>query len=77
MTDAEKILKQFDDGLTKTLDDVSKKLFGKTRTEALDTHTCISCGGPAIEFKDEKSAVEWRIAGLCQECQDDFFLEED
>lgn len=77
MTEAEKHLKQFDESLTKTIDGVSKKLFGKTRTEALDTHTCISCNKPAIEFRDEKSAVEWRITGLCQKCQDDFFLEED
>lgn len=76
MTELEKDLKEMDDALTKTVDGVSKQLFGKTRTEALDTHTCISCRKPAIEFKDQRSAAEWRITGLCQKCQDDVFFEE-
>jgi len=56
-----------------TADDLAKRLFGKTRTESLDTHTCVSCNGPATEFRDEKSKIEWRITGLCQKCQDIVF----
>ncbi len=75
MTNLEKDLKELDDKMVKVVDGVSKKLFGKTRTEALNTRTCISCGESATEFKDSKSAAEWRITGLCQKCQDDFFFE--
>jgi len=77
MTKAEEALKKYDDVMAKTIDAVAEKLAGITRTEALATHTCVSCLKPANEFRDEKSAVEWRITGLCQECQDDIFFEED
>jgi len=77
MTTLAEDLKEVDDSLAKVVDNVGKKLFGRTRTEAIDTHTCISCSKLANEFKDNKSAVEWRITGLCQECQDDLFFEED
>jgi len=73
----EEDLREADDKLVKVIDSIGKNLFGRTRTEALDTHTCISCGEAAIEFKDDKSAVEWRITGLCQKCQDEIFFEED
>jgi len=31
---------------------------------------CVSCGCHADEFKDDISAKEYTISGLCQECQD-------
>ena len=77
MAELEKDLKEVDDKLVEAVDGVAKKFFGQTRTQALDTHTCISCHKSATKFKDEKSATEWRITGLCQECQDDLFFEED
>jgi len=76
MTELEKDMKEVDDRLVEVVDNVAKKFFGRTRTQALETHTCISCHKPAIKFKDEKSAAEWHISGLCQECQDDLFFEE-
>jgi len=76
MTEAEKDLKESDDKMVEAVDDVAKRFFGRTKTEALDTHTCVSCGEPAVDFKDELSAVEWRISGLCQKCQDEIFEED-
>jgi hypothetical protein len=76
MTEAEKDLKKVDDNMVEVVDRVGKQLFDKTRTQALTTHTCICCGKPAIDFKDEKSATEWRITGLCQKCQDAVFGED-
>ena len=67
---AQKDLDKLDKSLAKTADDVAKRLFGKTQTEALETHTCISCNEQASNFRDDKAAVEWRISGLCQNCQD-------
>ena len=34
---------------------------------------CVSCGCHADWFKDELSAKEYTISGLCQECQDEAF----
>ena len=76
MTEAEKDLKEIDDKLVEVVDDVAKRFFGRTLTKSLDTHICVSCGEPAVEFRDDKSAVEWRITGLCQKCQDEVFKED-
>lgn len=43
-------------------------LFG--RTSAIQGDRCASCGATATEFRDELSAREYRISGLCQACQD-------
>ena len=77
MTTIEEDLKEVDDKLAEIADDVAKRFFGRTLTKSLDTHTCVACGKPAVEFKDDKSTVEWRISGLCQKCQDDLFFKED
>jgi len=36
---------------------------------------CPFCGNVPVYFKDELSYKEWEISGLCQDCQDDFFTE--
>jgi len=38
---------------------------------------CVSCGCHAGWFKDDLSAKEYTISGLCQQCQDDIFEEEE
>ena len=38
---------------------------------------CVSCGCHADWFKDDLSAKEYTISGLCQQCQDDIFEEEE
>ncbi|KKK53821.1 hypothetical protein LCGC14_3090930 [marine sediment metagenome] len=43
------------------------------RTTAITTDTCVSCKESANEFKDEISKKEYRISGLCQNCQDEVF----
>jgi hypothetical protein len=47
------------------------------RTTAIEADVCVSkpigCGGPATEFRDEVSAKEYLISGLCQDCQDKVF----
>ena len=37
---------------------------------------CVSCGCYAGWFKDDLSAKEYTISGLCQQCQDEVFEEE-
>lgn len=34
---------------------------------------CVSCGGPAVEFKDALSRKEYELSRLCQKCQDEVF----
>ena len=44
------------------------------RSGAITSNVCvrppIGCGKPISKFKDELSAREYTISGLCQECQD-------
>ena len=67
---AKKDLDELDKKMSVLKDKLAKELFGRTLSEAHNTHTCVSCVGPATHFKDDKSAIEWRISGLCQFCQD-------
>lgn len=55
------------------LDDLSESAFGMPSSEAIHKDICVICKGPATEFKDDISAAEYRISGLCQKCQDWMF----
>jgi len=52
-----------------------EKNFG--RTTAITTNTCVSspigCGKPITPFRDALSEKEYKISGLCQNCQDEIF----
>lgn len=56
-------------------DTFAKAVFGRTRSEALASQTCVMCGKAASEFRDEESRREYAISGICQECQDTLFSE--
>lgn len=56
-------------------DDLALNLFGRSRTLAVAGKSCVSCGKPATDFRDELSRKEFGISGLCQRCQDEFFAE--
>ena len=47
------------------------------RSSAIEGNVCVNppigCGGPATEFRDELSAKEYTISGLCQNCQNEIF----
>jgi hypothetical protein len=49
------------------------------RTSAIKSDHCVAspigCGKPVLvnEFRDELSLKEYRISGLCQQCQDEIF----
>ena len=55
------------------LDQFAASTFGRSRTEIIHEDVCISCRNPATSFKDELSAKEYSISGLCQNCQDSIF----
>ena len=50
-------------------------LFGRIRDLAVVGKSCVTCGKPAADFRDEVSRKEFGISGLCQRCQDEFFVE--
>ena len=55
------------------LEHLSQQTYGNSRTKSFAEHTCVKCGKLADKFSDELSAKEYKISGLCQECQDEFF----
>lgn len=57
------------------LDEMAQTFFGRNRLECIKKDICVSCGHPAVEFKDEESEVEFTLSGFCQTCQDDTFGE--
>lgn len=46
---------------------------GRSRVDSVVNNTCTWCGGPATEFRNEISMREYRISGMCQDCQDKIF----
>ena len=53
------------------------ELTGIDTNKAIETRVCPFCGKPAVEFRDEVSAKEADISGLCQQCQDEVFGSEE
>jgi len=46
--------------------------YKRNYTVAKSHATCILCGGPARDFKDQYASLEYSISGLCQRCQDEY-----
>lgn len=53
-----------------TVDSLARALFGR---DSSDTKTCVTCGNPSGDFRDDLSWKEFTISGMCQECQDSVF----
>lgn len=51
------------------LDKLTISLYGRAWSESIATDICVSCGGEATVFTDDLSPEEYRITGLCQQCQ--------
>ena len=62
--------------MTKAIDDLTEKFFGKSRSDSIREAVCVSCKNPATQFRDEISRKEFTISGLCQTCQDQIFGED-
>lgn len=63
--------------MEQALDDLTQQAFGRSRTESIRGNVCVGCGGPAEVFSDPVSRQEYRISGLCQQCQDQVFADPD
>lgn len=55
--------------------DIMKSLGFSTEVEEVGKGICPFCHKPINieDFADQLSLKEYRISGLCQKCQDDFF----
>ena len=74
MAKISKIIKS--DGIENSLEKFCKEKFNSSRKD----DKCIRCGSEKIEisdFTDIVSVKEYRISGLCQECQDEVFNEDE
>ena len=56
-----------------TMEKFINGLFNINRSESITNDICVSCGQPALIFRDNLSEKEFSISGLCQECQDKVF----
>jgi len=55
------------------IDTLLTSLSGKNRYEIVKAGLCMTCEGQASFFRDAVSEDEYRISGMCQCCQDNFF----
>jgi len=39
----------------------------------MDVGKCVTCGNPITKFRNELSEREYKISGMCQDCQDSVF----
>ena len=57
------------------IDNLIKHLMGKDRKQTISTGGCMTCERNALllGFRDNLSAKEYTISGMCQKCQDEVF----
>lgn len=56
-----------------SLEKAIKKLTGIDRVANISGDVCSLCNKEARKFKDPESEREYKISGMCQQCQDNFF----
>jgi hypothetical protein len=64
-------------GIESFLGNLQFEAFGTDRNETTRRGLCVNCGKIANDFDDEISRREYEISGFCQQCQDEFFGQED
>jgi len=57
------------------MDWIRQKL--ETKHQSIADEVCNLCGEPVLSFEDELSLREYEISGICQNCMNDLFIEED
>jgi uncharacterized CHY-type Zn-finger protein len=61
--------------IQKLINELAKRMFGRTMTEAFEGKICVCCGEKVTAFRDRLSAKEYGISGLCPVCQDVTFCD--
>ena len=54
-------------------EDIIKSIFGNDISERISNNRCPLCNKEITGFRDKLSEKEYKISGLCQECQDKIF----
>ncbi len=57
------------------LDQVTQRMFGRSRSSCIENGVCVACGGDAKSFKDTLSMQDFSVTGICQDCQDKLPME--
>lgn len=55
------------------IDSFLGQMMGKDRVETIADNKCMTCDNPNTVFRDELSKKEYTISGMCQDCQDKVF----
>jgi hypothetical protein len=55
------------------IDKAISSFSGKDRKEVITGGQCALCDNPNTDFRNEKSIREYKISGMCQDCQDRVF----
>jgi hypothetical protein len=59
--------------MQKFVDSFAQSVYGRSQTVAVQEHICVTCGKPVSSFRNDKSAREYEISGMCMNCQDEVF----
>jgi hypothetical protein len=54
--------------------ELSKNIYGMSKSEAIAKNICVSCKQPPTFYSDAGKA-EYKISGLCEPCWDKIFSE--
>jgi hypothetical protein len=57
------------------LEKVDRGAFGIPAKQAIKQKICVVCKDDITGFRDDLSAKEYQLSGLCQGCQDEVFAE--
>jgi len=61
------------DSIETVLESVSNVL-ATSRSTAFEKQLCVTCGKDASTFKSDLCRKEYSLSGMCQVCQDGFFV---
>ena len=55
----------------------ARMMFERDPQECHANSVCVCCGETALSFENELSEREYEISVMCQECQNDTFVEDE
>lgn len=59
------------------IDNLLTKITGRSRPDSIRASKCATCGKDVTGFRDDLSRREYSISGMCQDCQDSVFGDDD
>jgi len=65
--------------MNQAINRLQETLFGKSREQALATHSCVTCPRRNVSgrgMRTDAARREYHISGMCQACQDAVFAKD-